>query len=102
MLENSSRPLTSVRLLSQVPVGLIALSTPRSRIWLCPIVGCTMQSGLVAAQGAGSGVGVQIQCSAPDYLWQLCILVVNCPLHTHTKIYCPSFLPLMLFSWHSC
>lgn len=60
------------------------------------------ESGLVAAQGAGSGVGVQIQWSAPDYLWQLCTVVVDCPLHMHTKIYCPAFLPLMLFSWRSC
>lgn len=42
------------------------------------------ESGLVAAQGSGSGV--QIQWSAPDYLWQLCTVVVGCPLYRHTKI----------------
>lgn len=44
MLENLSRLLTSGRLSSQVPLCLIALSTPRSRVWLCPIEGCTMRS----------------------------------------------------------
>lgn len=58
--------------------------------------------GLAATQGAGTGVGVQIQWSAPDYLWQLCTVLVDCPLHRHTKIHCSAFLPLMLFSWLSC
>lgn len=63
---------------------------------------CGLSSG-EPGQGAGPGPGVQITWSAPKYLWQLCTGgVVGCPLHGQTKIHCPTFRPLMLFSWCSC
>lgn len=102
MLENSSWPLTSGRLLSQVHVCLIALSTPRSRIWLYPIVGCTTWSldwwlfreQVLDLVCKSNGLLLTIDGSFALWWWIV--------LYTDTLKSLSCFSPFMLFSWRSC
>lgn len=89
---------------SQVPALLIATPTPRSGLWLCPIVGEAV--GSLGRWLLGKQV-LELLCKLHGLLPTIYDSFAQegwwIARYTGTlKINCPAFLPLVLFNWCSC